>query len=197
MGFYGDDYPLVMTKIAIEHGHLWLVCRWKMVMFHSCGSLPGGKMVGIPTPEEKYETQLGFCNYQYTKIPNEVVYFGMILEVPSFWETFMGFRCWFSLQGTAINYLAKLDTGQNWMKVENPFFASARSLDSESRISASITLSPLVFTQDSRSNFWPTVGIPMGWSQYWVASPTGHNTNQKCWHANFADSNITMLGKLY
>ena len=40
--FYWEIYPLVMTNIAIENGHLQLIFQLKMVIFHSYVSLPRG-----------------------------------------------------------------------------------------------------------------------------------------------------------
>ena len=36
------SYPLVMTNVAIENGHLWWVFPLRMVIFHSYVSLPEG-----------------------------------------------------------------------------------------------------------------------------------------------------------
>ena len=36
------SYPLVMTNIAIENGHVWWIFPLKMVIFHSYVKLPEG-----------------------------------------------------------------------------------------------------------------------------------------------------------
>ena len=40
-------YPLVMTNIAIENGHLYWIYPWKMVVFHSYVSLPEGNLMPL------------------------------------------------------------------------------------------------------------------------------------------------------